>query len=337
MSDPLISIILPVYNGEKYLSQSIESCLIQTYKNLELIIVDDCSTDNSLAIARSYSKSDERVKIIKNKINKKLPASLNIGHRAAKGDYITWTSDDNFYQKDAIKKLLQVILDKKVDIVYTDNLIINDEGILVGQAYVKDIEYLLFYGVIGACFLYKKEVFERNEGYREDLFLIEDYDFWLRALKHSKFSKVNNPGYYFYRYHKGSLTIRMKNDKDLKEKFIKNLHILYSNLFNAHGIKEKKFLIEFLINRFLYGPHIDIRAVEGKHFFHDLHLVSSSFLGFSYTKVKRIILNDVVETILRKKQYQRLTIFIDLHRVGRSELLRLPINRYLALVKKCIF
>ncbi|MFT5212615.1 MAG: glycosyltransferase involved in cell wall biosynthesis, partial [Patiriisocius sp.] len=97
MSNPFVSIILPVYNGEKYLSKSIESCLNQTYRNIELIIVNDCSTDKTLEIVDGYLKLDSRIKVLTNSANKRLPASLNIGHLQAQGDYITWTSDDNLY------------------------------------------------------------------------------------------------------------------------------------------------------------------------------------------------------------------------------------------------
>ena len=72
-----VSIILPVYNGEKYLALAIESILQQTYSNFELIIIDDCSTDKSNQIAKSYMKIDSRIKVYKNKKNKKLPKTLN--------------------------------------------------------------------------------------------------------------------------------------------------------------------------------------------------------------------------------------------------------------------
>ena len=71
----MISVILPVFNGEKYLQQSIRSILEQTYENWELIIVNDCSTDNTEEIAQRYAKIDKRIRVINNLENKKLPAS----------------------------------------------------------------------------------------------------------------------------------------------------------------------------------------------------------------------------------------------------------------------
>ena len=79
MHKPLISIVLPSYNGEKYLSQSIDSVLGQSYSNLELLIVNDASKDSTLDIARHYEKLDTRVKVINNEVNQGLPKSLNMG------------------------------------------------------------------------------------------------------------------------------------------------------------------------------------------------------------------------------------------------------------------
>ena len=77
----MVSVIMPVYNGEKYLKQSIESVIQQTYKDWELIIVNDCSTDNSRNIMQSYADTDSRIRIVDNGSNLKLPRSLNAGFR----------------------------------------------------------------------------------------------------------------------------------------------------------------------------------------------------------------------------------------------------------------
>jgi len=81
---PKVSIVLPVYNGAKYLRESVDSCLAQTFSNWELIIVNDCSTDESSAIAEEYAAKDERIRVIHNETNLKLPASLNAGFCQAK-------------------------------------------------------------------------------------------------------------------------------------------------------------------------------------------------------------------------------------------------------------
>ena len=222
----LISIILPVYNGEKYLSQSIESVLNQTYKNIELIIVNDCSTDTTLSISSSYAALDSRIKIINNKENKKLPASLNIGHKQAKGDFITWTSDDNFYNDNALEVLLNAIVERKGDVVYSGFSLIDLDNRLIRVNEVPEIENIIFGNIVSCCFLYKRQVFERNQGYNENLFLVEDYDFWLRAILHSRFIKIKE-NLYNYRKHDKSLTHQISYDVSKKTIWIKNVDKMY--------------------------------------------------------------------------------------------------------------
>lgn len=334
--NPLISVLLPVYNGEKYISESLMSCMNQTYDNIEIIIVNDCSTDDTSKIIEKYAEMDSRIKIVNNFKNKQLPASLNIAHSEAKGDFITWTSDDNIYHKDAVSKMYEKLIGSESDIVYCEYLIIDDSGSIVNQSHLKNIEHLLFHGVVGACFLYRKEVFIRNSGYNENLVLIEDYDFWLCALKHSSYSKIEIPGYYLYRYHKNSLTIRMKTNQDLKNKFIRNLEKMYTSFFDDPKIKDKKSLVNFFVNRFLEGPYQNIEIIKSKHFFKDLENSCNSFVGFSFEKLKRIIIEDCIEGILRDKKYQKTSYLIALHSQGIDHINRLPIKRYFALLKKCL-
>ena len=245
-NNPLISIVLPVYNGEKYLSQSIESCLNQTYTNIELIIVNDCSTDGSLNIANSYDEKDIRVRIINNVVNSKLPATLNIGHNEAKGHFITWTSHDNFYELNAIQELQNEIIENKADIVYSNFAVIDNENTILREVQYPGIENIIFGNVVGCCFLYKKEVFERNHGYDENFFLIEDYDFWLRATIHSRYFHVKK-NLYNYRKHEASLTrkiIENKNDNLVWRENLKNMYDNFSNKIlggNYENISEMLF------------------------------------------------------------------------------------------------
>ena len=222
----LISIILPVYNGEKYLAQSIESCLNQTFKNIELIIVNDCSTDNTLNIANQYAEKDCRVKVISNLENKKLPVSLNIGHKEAKGDFITWTSDDNYYELDALEQLLKSLLENEADIAFSNIFLIDNLGNRIREVRLLGFENLIFGNVIGSCFLYRLDVFKKNNGYNETLFLLEDYDFWLRAILHSKYCKLDQ-FLYNYRKHENSLTNQINTVNSKKILWHKNTGTMY--------------------------------------------------------------------------------------------------------------
>ena len=127
---PKVTIVLPTYNGSKYLRNSIESVIDQTYKDWELVIVDDCSTDETFQIANDFKQKDERIIVIHNCINKKLPASLNIGFQNAHGEYFTWTSDDNIYEKDAIEKMVKYLdANRNIPMVRADMLLIDENQV----------------------------------------------------------------------------------------------------------------------------------------------------------------------------------------------------------------
>lgn len=253
----LVSIILPVFNGEKYLASSIESCLNQSYSNIELIIVNDCSTDSTRAIANRYAATDNRIRIIDNKENKKLPASLNIGHNEAKGDFITWTSDDNLYELNALEVLLNHIVEKKADIVYSDFVLINNEGDKLREVKLLGIENIVFGNFIGCCFLYKKEVYKRNNGYNENFFLVEDYDFWLRAIIHSRYSRVKKC-LYNYRKHNQSLTYQIATNDKKNELWKGNINKMYANFFKTI-VDTKEGDISELFSKSLKHQQIDFK------------------------------------------------------------------------------
>lgn len=200
-----VSIVLPVYNGEAYLRQAIESVLAQTYENWELIMVDDCSTDGSPAIMEEFARRDSRVRIVRNKVNQRLPESLNIGFRQARGDYFTWTSDDNRYMPDAIEAMTEA-LDScpEYGLVYCGMEYIDQTGEPTGG--VAGGSDVRVDNCVGACFLYRREAALATGEYDPDLVLVEDYDYWLR-LSH-RFPLLHLPACkYQYRYHPDSLTM----------------------------------------------------------------------------------------------------------------------------------
>jgi len=205
---PSVSIVLPTYNGSKYIRTSIESCLNQTFCDFELIIVNDCSTDDTPRIIEEYAAKDNRIVVIHNTFNKKLPLSLNTGFDAAKGKYHTWTSDDNYYAPSALEKMFSILeKEKNVDLVYCDYFLINDAGEVTGTKKFNNVydEFTKWEGC-GACFLYKKEIYKANNGYNPSAFMIEDYDFFVRAFVKFNFYYLPVYDLYYYREHATSLT-----------------------------------------------------------------------------------------------------------------------------------
>jgi glycosyltransferase involved in cell wall biosynthesis len=208
MTGPLVSIVLPTYNGSKYLAISIESCLQQTYTNIELIVVDDCSADSTPEIIKGFAQKDNRVTYIKNDRNKKLPMSLNAGFEVAKGQYFTWTSDDNYYAVQAIEEMVKALqTNNDRGLVYCNYTTIDDDGKVIGPKIFGDVnKSMVEWHGAGACFLYKAEIHQQLKGYDPSAFLIEDYDFFVRALTKTKFHYLERTDLYYYRLHASSLT-----------------------------------------------------------------------------------------------------------------------------------
>lgn len=121
-----ISIIVAVYNTEKYLKKCLNSLLNQTYQNLEIIVVEDCSTDNSKEVLKKYSHND-KVKLIYNKKNSGLSYSRNVGLENATGDFIGYIDSDDYVDLDYYKKLMQSIIDSKAEIAICDIKVVDEE------------------------------------------------------------------------------------------------------------------------------------------------------------------------------------------------------------------
>lgn len=230
-----VSIVLPTYNGEKYIRESIDSILNQSFTDWELIIVDDCSTDNTPEIVEQYAANDARIKVIHNQENQKLPQSLNIGFEHSKGEFLTWTSDDNYYLPTALERMYTyLVANEDVYLVCADMEMIDSVGKEVGKFKCYNIPRLFYRNGIGACFMYRRVVAEQIGGYDKELFLIEDYDYWLRLLKRYGSSSIRNIEeiLYVYRVHENSLTVIKREQVKKKTAYLqrKNLDWILEKL-----------------------------------------------------------------------------------------------------------
>lgn len=249
---PKVSIVLPTFNGSKYIKQSVESVLSQTFTDFELIIVNDCSTDDTLSICNELKELDSRITIISNETNKKLPASLNIGFRRAVGEYFTWTSDDNLFKKDALEKMVNYLdLHKDVDMVSCNFDRISSDGKYINSTnkeyrYRKAYE-LAFYDNIGACFLYKKEVAEKAGLYDEIFFCAEDYEYWCRIAINGSVKYLDD-NLYLYRIHDESLSSTKKDIITKKSKMVSDKYILP---ILTKFITDKKVICQEFMERYI--------------------------------------------------------------------------------------
>lgn len=212
-AEPLVTIVLPTHNGSRYLREAIRSCIDQTYTNWELILVDDASTDDTPAILAECAAADKRIFFIRNEKNLRLPASLNVGFARSRGDYLTWTSDDNLYEPNAIEVMVRHLqTHPECGLVYCDMLVIGPEGEPLGLREGQAPEALVDSNCVGACFLYRRAVYEVIGDYDADMFLVEDYDYWLRVSRRFRIVHLRGQAPYRYRVHSGSLSSRKKAD-----------------------------------------------------------------------------------------------------------------------------
>lgn len=260
-----VSIVLPSYNGARFLAQSLESIINQTFTDWELIIVDDCSTDNTYEIAKSYTDKDPRITVIHNETNKKLPASLNVGFAHARGKYFTWTSDDNVAKPNWLSVLVDY-LDKNpdVDMVSADMDYIDENGnLFFNPRHKRNIFALPYISNVGAAFMYRRAIAEKIGGYDESAFCAEDYDYWCRIALSGNLAYIPD-NIYQYRIQSNSLTslydkkvkekvarVQNKYRQNFIEKFDLNYYSRMKLEYLSYGHKYKPFFILFDIYKFL--------------------------------------------------------------------------------------
>ena len=131
--EPLVSIITPLYNAQKYISNTIKSIQSQTYKNWEHIIVDDCSTDNSVTIVKQFSEKDKRIRLISLSLNSGAAYARNKATEAAKGTYIAFIDADDLWHAEKLSKQIAFMQANDCSVSYTSYLHIDHSGKLLGK------------------------------------------------------------------------------------------------------------------------------------------------------------------------------------------------------------
>lgn len=223
----LVSIVLPVYNGEDFIREALDSILVQTYRNFELIIVDDGSTDDTPGILDEYALRDSRITVI-HQSNQRLPAALNTGFQQARGELFTWTSADNRLKPEFLAQMVACLeRHPDWDAIYANIDIIGDDGKpLHNSDWYAAIQQppgsehihlptdtselnIIANNSVGSAFMYRGQVDFLLGGYSPRRFGTEDYDYWMRVnalftLRHTDFDEP----VYEYRFHSTSLTAR---------------------------------------------------------------------------------------------------------------------------------
>ena len=221
----LVSIVIPYYNDEKNIYSSVSSALKQTYKNIEIIIIDNENSLNSKRVLKKISKQSKKIKVFKNeKLGNYAGIGRNLGVGYSKGKLIAFLDSDDLWSKDKLKLQVRELKDKKVDILFTNFIAINEKSKELYK--VKSPSLITFKDLIKSCpvclssVLIKKKCFKKNKF--KKFRTKEDYELWLNFLKSDYKIRTLNNFCTFYRVRGATLSSLHFNK-------IINAYLIYSS------------------------------------------------------------------------------------------------------------
>lgn len=229
--NPLLTVYITNYNYGKYIKQSIESVLVQTFQDFELFIIDDGSEDDSKEIIEQY-RDNPKINIIYQQ-NKGLNVTNNIAMRASVAKYIMRLDADDFLTPDALEIMVSTLEnDTDLGLVFPDYYYTNDDGIITGEEirhdFDKDVS-LFDQPAHGACTMIRLENLRMLGGYNESFTCQDGYDLWIKFIMHYKVSNINKP-LFFYRRHGNNLTGNeeriLSTRKKIKETYIESFKLI---------------------------------------------------------------------------------------------------------------
>lgn len=282
-NNPLVSVVVPVYNVEQYLDECLNSIRQQTYENLEIIVVEDCSTDQSLEVLSKHL-NDQRIKLIRHEKNSGLSAARNTGIDAAKGDYIMFVDSDDYIHNNLIQLCLDNISKKKSDVIvfdfysFYDGEKVNNRNKEYNSKFFNQSEYLKYHHFAWLKFL-KADVVKNNSLRFPVGYYYEDWPFhWELAFKNYKVLYLNTPLYY-YRLRSGSITSSSNQ---------KLIHIYYSHRIILDKMKD-------------YNVSLDTKKILANKIYRGLWFVltqiDSEYLNQAINEAKKQlnISNDIIK------------------------------------------
>lgn len=244
----LVSIILNCFNGEKFLKKTLDSIKLQSYKNWELIFIDNHSTDNSKLIFKSYK--DKRFKYFKTKKHLSLYSARNFGVNKSKGDFISFIDADDWWIKNKIEKQITLFFkNHNLDIVFSNVFIYEEKNKKKKLFIKKKIKFINSQSLINKfempilTTMIKKKIFKSNK-FNNQYTIIGDFDFFTRLAIHYNIGYIHEPLAY-YRIHGSNLT-NERIDLNIKELIHWHRHNQKKKIFKAVNFKKVINLIELL-------------------------------------------------------------------------------------------
>lgn len=227
------SVVVPVYNVEAYISETIESIITQSCQNIEIILINDGSTDNSGIICESYAKIDSRIIVIHQR-NSGVSAARNRGIDLAKGEYICFVDGDDTIDSDMIELLYTFGYNHDIDLIlpignkYTQKIERNENSFRILEANQVLSDYLQFKNLLDSHGLLKTEIVKKIK-YSDSIFFWEDYAFMVELISRcNSIAKTTNI-FYYYRQREGSA-----NNSKISERTLTCLNI--ADLFVEKGL-----------------------------------------------------------------------------------------------------
>lgn len=275
---PDISIIVPIYNAEKYLNKCLDSLVNQTKKELEFILVNDGSTDNSEKIIKSYK--DDRIKYFKNK-NQGIGKTRNFGIEKATGKYLMFLDSDDYLDLDACKRVYEKATKDKLDLVVFDFYRVEQEKLVPViipnfiNASLKENPNLLLDINLGPCNkLFKREIITNNKTKFLENLKYEDTTFVVETINNAKkIGKVNEFLHYYVIHSQSETTVRDERVFDI----IKIVDIIRNYFSNKSYMKE---VVDKLTVRVLTNYTIQQRNQQDKK-------VGMKFIDEVFTYLKK--------------------------------------------------
>lgn len=297
------SIIMPVYNAEKYLECAAISVLNQTYKNFELILVNDCSSDGSMAICKKLASMDSRILVLSTPYNSGASAARNLALKKARGKYLGFVDSDDTIDLKLLEKAYHFLKNGKYECLkfgckeeyyakdgklkYTKICNLSEgefeAGVALSNQIVK-METMPLFGYAWNGFYSKAIAAMHGIFFNEQLKVNEDFDFNIRFFKHvSRLKCIDYPGYHYAKRLSGSLSSQEKNyTYEVQMIKIKALLSLYPNV-ETISLQTKKEIF-WLYTRFIYA--ILIRAKRENDFYKVEKKVRSDPIYAQFCQIK---------------------------------------------------
>lgn len=255
-SKPLVSIILPVYNVERYLPKCLDSLVNQTLKNIEIIIVNDGSPDNSNIIIDEYQKKHSKLIKVLNQKNQGLSDARNNGLKLATADYVVFIDSDDYVDYNMIEKLYNKIIDDNADVIICGNRVVDEKGNIISCTYPNNFNYsnlterTIFGNMCAWNKIYKKSLICDNKLKFRSKVWYEDIDFSYKILTLSKKTSFLEDNLYNYLLREDSIMNSQKANRNLELILAFDEMINYSK--NKHIYKKYYNAIEYLCIYHIY-------------------------------------------------------------------------------------